>query len=169
VIALLLVALAAPARAYPMQLHDLPGTDGRWTEGVAVVNAPPAQVHEWLTDYARWPERFPDMAWTQSLGDDERGRHIVRFRSILANRTFTIHEAVSPNLLVFDGWAPNVHIQGRIWLEDAGDGKTRVVMQSTNEVHGFIGLFATHNYRRRASLAAIATQLRALLDLAAAR
>jgi hypothetical protein len=42
-------------------------------------------------------------------------------------------------------------------------------MQSTNEVHGFIGLFATRNYRRRAAYAATASHLRAVLALAAAR
>jgi hypothetical protein len=168
-IAVLLVALAAPAHALALDLHDLPGSDGHWTEGVAIVDAPPARVHEWLTDYARWKGRFPDMAWAQYLGDDERGRHIVRFHSYLANRTFTIHEEVRPDLLVFDGWAPNVHTQGRIWILDAGAGKTRVIMQQTNEVHGFIGMFATRNYRRRAAFAATASHLGALLTLAGAR
>ena len=168
-IAVLLVALAAPAHAAALDLHDLPGTDGRWTEGIAIVDAPPARVHQWLTDYAHWKGRFPDMAWAQYLGDDQRGRHIVRFHSYLANRTFTIHEEVRDNLLAFDGWAPNVHTQGRIWILDAGGGKTRVVMQQTNEVHGFIGMFATRNYRRRAAFAATASHLGALLTLAAAR
>jgi len=168
-IAVLLVALAAPAQAAALDLHDLPGTDGRWTEGIALVDAPPSRVYEWLTDYSRWKGRFPDMAWAQYLGDDERGRHIVRFHSYLANRTFTIHEAVRPDLLVFDGWAPNVHTQGRIWILPAEGGRTRVVMQQTNEVHGFVGLFATRNYRRRAAFAATASHLGALLRLAATR
>ncbi len=159
------VAFFAPA----IELHDLANTDGTWQEGVAVVPAPPAKVQEWLTDYGRWHGRFPDMAWVQYLGDDERGRHVVRFRSYLANRTFVIHEAVQPGLLVFDGWAPNVHTQGRIWILDAGDGRSRVIMQSTNEVHGFIGLFATRGYRRRAAYAATQSHLGALLRLAAAR
>jgi hypothetical protein len=161
------VLLVAPASA--IALHDLDGSDGRWTEGVAIVAAPIARVHEWLTDYARWVGRFPDMKSAQYLGDDERGRHIVRFHSYLANRTFTIHESVAPNLLVFDGWAPNVHTQGRIWILDNGDGRTRVIMQQTNEVHGFIGLFATRSYRRRAAFAATRSHLGALLDLAASR
>lgn len=165
-IALLLVAWLAPA----IELHELRGgSDGVWQEGVAVVPAPPAKVQEWLTDYARWQGRFPDVAWAQPLGDDERGRHIVRFRSYLANRTFVIHEAVQPGFLAFDGWAPNVHTQGRIFISDAGDGKSRVIMQSTNEVHGFIGLFATRNYRRRAAAAATRSYLGALLRLASTR
>jgi len=58
---------------------------------------------------------------------------------------------------------------GRNRHTKCGGGRTRVVMQSTNEVHGFIGLFATRNYRRRAAYAATASHLRALLALAAAR
>jgi hypothetical protein len=77
--------------------------------------------------------------------------------------------AVKPGLLVFDGWAPNVHTQGRIWILDAGGGRSRVIMQSTNEVHGFIGLFATRSYRRRAAFAATQSHLGALLHLAGAR
>ena len=167
-IAVLLAALAAPA-PQPIDLHDLPGTDGRWTEGVALVAAPPAEVHEWLTDYARWKGRFPDMEWVQPLGTDEQGRRVVRFRSYLAGRTFTLHQTVGHDLIVFDGWAPNVHMQGRIWILDAGGGRTRVVMQSSNEVHGLAGLIATRGYRRRAAFAATAAQLSALLHLAAAR
>ena len=177
-IALVVVALAAqlqasaPAQAIApsrIDLHDLAGTDGIWTEGTALVDAPPALVLEWLTDYGHWQGRFPDMAWAQYLGDDEHGRHIVRFRSYLANRVFVIHESVEPGLLTFDGWARNVHTQGRIYILDAGGGRTRVVMQSTNEVHGFIGLFATRSYRRRAAFAATRSHLGALLNLAATR
>lgn len=168
---LLLVTLAAPAAALssPIQLRDVAGSRGNWQEGVALVPAPPAQVQAWLIDYAHWRGRFPDIEWSQPLGDDERGRHIVRFHSRLAGRTFVVHEAVTPGLLVFDGWAPNVHTQGRIFILDAGGGHTRVVMQSSAEVHGFIGLFATRGYRRKSSFAAIASHLGALLDLARAR
>jgi hypothetical protein len=174
-IAVLLVALAspapaaAPAPARTIDLHDLPGSDGKWTEGVAIVAAPPARVHEWLTDYARWKGRFPDMEWVEPLGTDAHGRRVVRFHSYAADRTFTLHQTVGDNLIVFDGWAPNVHMQGRIWILDAGGGRTRVVMQSSNEVHGLAGLFATRAYRRNAAFAATASQLGALLRLAATR
>jgi hypothetical protein len=168
-IAVLLAALASPASATAIDLHDLPGSDGKWTEGVAIVNAPPARVHDWLTDYAHWKGRFPDMEWVEPLGTDAGGRRVVRFHSYAADRTFTLHQTVGRDLIVFDGWAPNVHMQGRIWILDAGGGRTRVVMQSSNEVHGLAGLFATRGYRRRAAFAATASQLRALLKLAGAR
>jgi hypothetical protein len=167
-IALLLVALATSPPALPtsIALHDLPGSGGEWQEGVALVAAPPALVQGWLTDYGRWVGRFPDIDAAQYLGADARGRHVVRFHSRLAHRTFVVREAVRPGLLVFEGWAPNVHIQGRIWIRDVGDGSSRVFMQSTAEVHGFIGLFATRGYRRKSAFAATASHLNALIRLA---
>jgi hypothetical protein len=168
-VAVALVAFASSAEALsPIALGDVPGTNGRWQQGEAIIPAPPRQVQAWLTDYEHWQGRFPDIAWARVLGDDERGRHIVQFHSVLAGRTFVVHEAVRPDLLVFDGWAPNVHTQGRIWIFDAGAGQTRVIMQSTAEVHGFIGLFATRGYKRKSAFAATTSHLRALFDLAQA-
>jgi hypothetical protein len=172
VAAVLLVGPAAAADDAPdlaIALHDLDGSGGQWQEGVAVVPAPWPDVEGWLTDYANWSRRFPDIEWAQQLADDNRGRHVIRFRSRLAGRSFLIHEAVTPHLLVFEGDAPNVHTQGRIWILDAGDGRSRVLMQSTAEVHGFIGLFATHGYKRRSAFAAARSHLGALLALARAR
>lgn len=170
---LLFVTLAAPAEALAaksaIELRDVPGTHGNWHEGTVIVPAQPAQVEAWLTDYDHWRGRFPDIEWSQRLGVDEHGRNIVRFRSRLAGRTFVVHEAVKPGLLVFDGWAPNVYTQGRIYLLPTGDGRTRVIMQSSAQVHGFVGMFATRGYRRKSAFAAITSHLRALLDLASAK
>jgi hypothetical protein len=167
-VALLLATLAQAITPSAIDLRDLPGTDGQWQEGSAIIAAPPSLVQDWLTDYAHWVGRFSDIDAARFLGDDARGRHVVRFHSLLANRTFTVHEAVTPGLLAFDGWAPNVHVQGRIWILDTGDGRTRVIMQSTAEVHGFIGLFATRGYKRKSAFAAITSHLNALIKLARA-
>lgn len=162
-------AAAPPAPAPDFALRDVPGTHGAWQEGRTVVRAPWRTVQDWLTDYRRWAERFPDISWAEQLPDDAAGRHVVRFHSRAGGRTFTIHEAVRPHFLVFDGWAPHVHTQGRIFVIDRGDGSTRVIMQSTAEVHGLAGWFATRGYKRRSAFAAIRSQLGALLHLANAR
>lgn len=164
-----ILALATAAFAGEIALRDLPGTDGTWQEGEAIVPAPWPTVEGWLTDYAHWVGRFPDIDRAEQLPDDAAGRHVVRFHSVLAGRTFVVHESVAPHLLVFDGWAPHVHTQGRIWILDAGAGRSRVLMQSTAEVHGFIGLFATRGYKRKSAFAATRSHLGALLDLARAR
>lgn len=152
-----------------IDLHDLPDSDGEWQEGVALIAAPQETVRYWLTDYAAWSQRFPDMEWSEVLPDDERGRHLVRFRSRIANCVFLIAEEVQPGLLVFDGFAPHIHTQGRIYLVPEGPGRTRVLMQSTAEVHGFIGLFATKGYKRSSAFKVTRSHLTALLALAKAK
>jgi hypothetical protein len=162
VIAILLVPAFVVAQ---FQLGDVPGSGGEWQQGEALVAAPPSQVRAWLTDYAAWPRRFPDVEWSEPLGVDARGRNVVRFRSRIAERVITVHEAVTPGLLVFEGWAPSIYTQGRIFLLDGGAGRTRVVMQSTSAVHGFLALFATRGLKRRRAFEVIGSHLGALVAL----
>jgi hypothetical protein len=168
-IAVLVFAGAAHAGNGPeIELRDLPGTNGTWQEGAAVIPAPRERVHRWLTDYILWPSRFPDIEWSQVLGDDDKGRHIVRFRSKIADAVLTVHEAVSPDLLVFEGSATFASTQGRIHLIDLGNGTTRVLMQSTAEAHGLARLFATQNLKRKRAHQVATSHLTALWNLAKA-
>jgi hypothetical protein len=169
--AALLVTFAANALANPSDfaLRDVPGTDGAWQEGRAIVPAPWQVVQHWLTDYAHWPERFADIEWAKQLPDDAAGRHVVRFHSRAGGRTFVIHEEVRPHLLTISGTAPHVHTQSRLWILDHGHGTTEVIMQSTAEVHGLAGWFATKGYKRKRAFAAIRSQLGSLLHLAHTR
>jgi hypothetical protein len=166
----LLVALPPLARADgEIDLHDLANTDGEWQEGAAIVRAPRAEVQRWLTEYAAWPGRFPDVEWSEVLPDDAQGRHVIKFRSRIADAILTVHEAVAPGLLVFEGSAPYIHTQGRIHLIDLGDGTTRVLMQSTAEVHGFYKIFATKRLKRTRAYKVTRSHLTALHALAAAQ
>jgi hypothetical protein len=160
---------AAPAAPATIKLRDLPGTGGRWYEGSAVIAAPSREVLAWLVDYAAWPRRFPDITSSQVLGDDEDGRHVVRFHSRIAGASITIHEEVRPDLLVFFGHAWFAYTQGRIWLIDRGDGTTLVLMQSTAQPRGIAKVFATRSYIRDRSFAVTRSHLSALDALARAR
>lgn len=166
VVCVLLIRAAAASAEPSIELRDLPDTGGSWQEGAAVIPASPERIRGWLTDYILWPSRFPDIEWSQVLGDDEKGRHIVRFRSRIADAVLTVHEAVSPNLLVFEGTAPFANTQGRIHLIDLGDGRTRVLMQSTAEVHGLARLFATQKLKRQRAYQVSTSHLNALWALA---
>jgi hypothetical protein len=159
-------AAGAPEPPPGIELSDLPGTDGNWQEGRAVIAAPRAAVHRWLTEYARWAERFTDIRWAEVLPDDERGRHVIRFSSRIADHVLTVHEAVSDELLVFEGWAPYLHTQGRIYLLDRGDGTTLVLMQSTAEAHGIARLFATKSLKRKRAYQVTTSHLQSLQTLA---
>jgi hypothetical protein len=170
---LLAVALlgSASVRANPpgspdgIDLHDLPGSGGEWQEGDTLIDAPRERVQFWLTDYAHWSERFPDIEWQEVQADDTNGRHVIRFRSKIADCVLTVHEAVEPGLLVFYGTAKNLYTQGRIYLVPVGE-KTRVMMQSTSEVHGFWRIFASQKYRRKSAYEVTTSHLNALHTLA---
>jgi hypothetical protein len=149
-----------------IETRDLPGTDGQWQEGAAVIRAPRSEVLRWLTDYPMWPRRFRDISSAVVLGDDERGRHRVRFRSRIAGAEITVAEEVSPALLVFDGVAWFAFTQGRIHLIDLGDGTTRVLMQSTSQPRGIAKLFATKGMRRDRSWKVARSHLESLDELA---
>jgi hypothetical protein len=168
------LALAAgPALASqppsPIELQDLPGTNREWQQASTVVNAPAPVVKHWLTAYEQWRQLFPDIEWVQRLGVDEIGRDVVRFRSRYAGRTITMHQAVTPRLLIYEGWGPNVHTQGRVYVIDMGRDRTRVIMQTTAEVHGLAGVFATKGLKRNRAFQALRGHLTALLDAAYAR
>jgi hypothetical protein len=159
----LLCALSVPAN---IQLRDLPGTNGDWQEGEAIIPAPREQVRRWLTDYRNWPKRFPDIGWSMVLPDDAGGRHVVRFSSRIVDAIITVHEDVHPDLLVFWGTAPYTRTQGRIHLIDRGDGTTRVLMQSSADVRGFWKIFATKGLKRDRAYRVTRSHLQALYDLA---
>jgi len=167
-ISLLPPAAFAQAQWPQIELTDLPGTNGEWQEGAAVIPAPREKVLEWLTDYPAWPERFPDIEWAQVLPDDAEGRHVIKFRSRIAEATLTVHEAVSPALLVFEGSATFAYTQGRIHLIDLGNGTTRVLMQSTAQARGIAKLFATKALKRRRAHQVSTSHLLALWHLAQA-
>ena len=166
------LAIAGPSLALqsaPIQMRDIPGTDQEWQEGQAVINAPASTVLRWLTAYEDWRAIFPDIEWAQRLGVDRQRRDVVKFRSKYAGRTIELHQAVTPSLLVYEGWGPNVHTQGRVYVIDLGGNRTRVVMQTSAEVHGLAGVFATKGLKRNRAFQAIRGHLAALLAAAAAR
>jgi carbon monoxide dehydrogenase subunit G len=161
----LVVAVSAVAfAAGEVTVGDLPGTDGQWQRGEAVVAAPPAVVQRWLGDYAAWPSRFPDVEWAQERGMDQEGRAVVRFRSRIVGRTMTIRVHDQPGLITYDGEGKNVVTQGKIYVEPAPGG-TRVIMQTTADVHGLAGAFATANLKRSRAFKKLRADLSALVQL----
>lgn len=152
-----------------IQLRDIPESNREWQEGSAVIPAPASTVRHWLTAYDEWRQIFPDMESVQPLGSDAQRRDVVRFRSKYAGRTIVMHQAISPSLLVYEGWGPNVHTQGRVYVIPLGADQTRVIMQNTAEVHGLAGIFATKGLKRSRAFQAIRGHLGALLDAASAR
>lgn len=166
---LLAAFLAAPlTQAQPLdtiRVGDVPGTEGNWQFGEVTVGAPASEVQRWFADAAHWPNRFPDTEWTQVRGRTSDGRTVVRFKSRIIGRPLTLRLRVRPGLITYDGEGKNVTTQGKIFIEALGPRRTRVVMQSTSQVHGTIGLFATTNNRRQRAQKKFRADLGALVRM----
>jgi hypothetical protein len=156
---------SAPSTPPSIDLHDLPGTDGNWQEGVAVVAAPATQVRGWLTDYDHWPELFSDITEAKQLGRTEDGRAVVRFYSRIAGRMLTISERETEWGLEYEGGSRHVNFRGKIFIEVVDPQTTRVRMQSTSDVHGMLAPFVTRGMKRSKAFDVTRSDLRSLLDL----
>jgi hypothetical protein len=157
------LAFAEPLGA--IRVGDLPGTSGTWQFGEVTVAAPADQVQRWFSDAARWPARFPDDEWVQLVGTTPDGARIVRFRSRIIGRTLTLRLREQPGAIVYEGEGKDVTTRGKIFIERLGDQRTRVVLQSTSEVHGAAGIFASKKMRRERSQRKFRDDLAAVVRL----
>jgi carbon monoxide dehydrogenase subunit G len=146
-------------------VHDLPGTDGRWQAGEVVVAAPAAQVQAWLQDARNWPARFPDVQSAEELGSTPDGRHIIRFRSRVLGRTMTVRVREQPGLIEYEGEGKNVTTQGKQIIEAVDDRHTRVIMQTSADVHGALRMFVNDNMKRDRARRKLTADLNALVQL----
>ena len=162
---------SVPAGAQPLgvvTVGDLPGTGGRWQMGDVTVAVPAAEVQRWFADAASWPRRFPDDERVRLLGRAPDGRQLVELKSHALGRTLTLRMRVQPGLITYDGSGKGVTTQGKIMIEALGPARTRVVMQTTGELHGATGVFATEGMKRKRALAKLRSDLEACARLARA-
>ena len=161
----LLSPLATAEELDRVAIKDLPGSDGRWQQGEVVVPAPAARVQQWLSDVRDWPARFPDVQWARELGTTPDGRRVIRFRSRAIGRPMTIRIRERPGLIAYDGDGKDVTTQGKNWVEPLGADRTRVVLQTTADVHGALGAFVTAKMKRQRARKKLAADLNALVRL----
>lgn len=168
--ALVAVMVLAPAWASAqtinsVSLGDLPNTGGRWQVGEVTLVAPADEVQRWLADSSRWEERFPDDSQVRELGRLPDGRHSVEFHSAALGKTLTVRVHEQSGRIVWDGTGKGVTAQGKIFVEPLAGGRTRVIMQSTGELHGALGKFASQGMKRKRSLKKLGADLHALVRL----
>ena len=161
-----LVAAAAPPTNVPVRLGDVPGTNGQWQQASTVVAAPLDEVRGWLTDYDAWPKIFPDVQWATVLQHDGN-LYTVRFRSKIIGRDMTLRLQITPRVLVYTGSGKDVTSQGKITLKPIDRNHTEVLMQSSAEVHGLAGAFASQGMKRKRSFKKMQSDLTTLHSLAA--
>ena len=163
-----LLSLPLLASAQPLgvvTLGDLPGTDGRWQVGEVTVAAPAAEVQHWFSDATRWTQRFPDDDRVRVLERAPGGRQVVEFHSKALKKTLTLHVREQPGLITYDGSGKDITTQGKIMIEALAPNRTKVIMQTTGELHGLVGLVGKGEKRKRA-LAKLSADLHAVVGLA---
>src|SRR5204862_794816 len=119
-------------------LRDVPGTDQKWQEARALVDAPYPEVFRWLTDFSSWPARFHDVVSVEVLASRPDAAR-VRMRSRIIGRTITVDVRVAPGVISYRGADGNITSAGRIFVTPAEGGRTDVIMQSTAHVGGWLG------------------------------
>jgi hypothetical protein len=124
-------------------VRDVPNTGGSWQEARGLVDAPPAAVHAWIRDFGRWPEYFGDVKTAIVLGREEGGgATLVRLRSRIFNTWLTIKIVRAPFGYSYHGRAGSITTDGQVWITDAGNGRTDVVIQNVAHVSGLLGALA---------------------------
>ncbi|HEX6835478.1 MAG TPA: SRPBCC family protein [Polyangia bacterium] len=151
-----------------VSVGDLPGTDGRWQMGEVTIAVPAAEVQRWFTDAANWPRRFPDDQWVKLHGRAPDGRELVEFRSKALGRSLTLRMRSQPGLITYEGAGKGISTQGKIMIQALGPTRTRIIMQTTGELHGAIGVFATEGMKRKRAIAKLRSDLEAATRLARA-
>jgi hypothetical protein len=161
-------SLVATARGQPLdqiRVGDLAGSGGRWQSGEVTIGVPAREVQRWFADAPRWPARFPDVQWARVEGKSSDGRAIVRFRSRIIGRTLTLDLREQPGLITYVGNGKGVTLQGRMYFTPRGPGTTHVVLQTSADLHGLAGAFASAKTKRGRAFKKLRADLTALTRL----
>lgn len=135
------LVLAADADADGISLTEKPD---HVTEATIIVDASPARIYEWVTDYARWPQILSDI---KSVNVEAGGRRDakVRFRSAaLGHEVAVKFDNVENRLIRFHSVdaPPGAHASGTYDLDPLDGGtRTKVVASFYLDVGGVAGLF----------------------------
>jgi hypothetical protein len=164
--ALTLGSFAYAETASPIKMGDISGSAGKWQEAKSTIAAPIADVRIWMTDFAHWPERFADVTSAKILAQSD-GITTLRFHSKIIGRDMTIKLRAGGNMVTYDGFGKDVTTQGKIFMRPIDASHTEVTLQSSSEVHGALGAFATKGLKRKRALAKMQSDLRALQAMAA--
>jgi hypothetical protein len=163
---IVLGSIAGAEALNEVKVGDLPGTNGQWQMGEVTVAAPLDEVQRWFTDASQWTARFPDDKKVQILGRAPDGRQIVEMKSAALGKTLTLRLREQPGLITYEGSGKGVSTQGKIFFQSLGPSRTKVIMQTTGELHGATGVFATEGMKRKRALAKLSSDLNATVQLA---
>ncbi len=161
---MLVLAVPAFAAGGKIEVGDVAGSDGNWQQGRAVVDAPLDQVRGWFTDFANWPANFPDVTSAKVLASGPDTARL-RFRSRIIGRELTIDVHWTAREITYHGTGKNVAVQGKIEMRPIDAKRTEVVLQTTADVHGLAGAFASKGYKRQHAFKKLRSDLAAIEHL----
>jgi uncharacterized membrane protein len=127
------LALAADAHGENVSLTEKPDDV---TEATVLIDAPPAQIYELVTDYARWPQILSDV---KSVKVEAGGRHDarIRFESVALEHDVTVKfDNIANREVRFRSvnLIPGAHASGAYVLQPM-DGGTRTMVVATLYLH----------------------------------
>jgi uncharacterized membrane protein len=102
------------------------------TEATVIIDAPPAQIYELVTDYARWPQILSDIKSVKVEAGGRRDARI-RFRSVALEHEVTVNfDNIANRELRFRSvnLIPGAHASGAYVLQPM-DGGTRTMVVAT--------------------------------------
>jgi hypothetical protein len=122
-------------------------------------------VQRWFSDVSQWKARFPDDEFARDLGRAPDGRKVAQFRSKVLDRTLTVRITEKPGLITYEGSGKGISTQGKIFFYPLGPDRTRIVMQTTGELHGALGVFAPESVKRKKAMKKLTADLNAAVSL----
>jgi hypothetical protein len=172
-VSLVLTAGGRLARAQAVDQHvvgqvtvgDLQGSNGKWQTGEVVVAAPVEVVQGWFSDASHWSQRFPDDSDVRDEGRTADGQHVVRFHSAALGKTLTVTLKETPGLITYTGVGQGVSAQGKIFFQSVDATHTRIISQTTGELHGITGLVAPETLKRKRAVSKLTADLNAAVKL----
>ena len=93
----------------------------------------------------------------------------LRFRSRIIGRDMTIRLRTAGDTITYDGFGKDVTTQGKIFMRPIDAQHTEVILQSSTEVHGALGAFASKGMKRKRAFAKMSSDLKALEAMASGR
>ncbi|HEY3358077.1 MAG TPA: SRPBCC family protein [Polyangia bacterium] len=140
---------AAPAAAGPRVWQP---KDGAVTEGEVEVHARPSTVYRALTEYAKWPALFSDIAWS-AVKSGGRENAVIQFKSHTFPKPQHVRFRNTHNRLVryelIDG-PSGVKVQWETAIEPNADrGTTKIRIRLTVVVGGIYGWIVTKEKVRK--------------------
>jgi hypothetical protein len=139
------------------------------SEGEVVVPGRPAANYAAVSEYAKWPVIFADVARVEDQGLDAAlgEEKVLLVTKEGQNNNLRFHNDPAQKIVRFHDTGGSADVWAEIAFEPAAGGKTRVRARLHADVHGLMSLFVTDNRlrdQRRKKLSAELVDIQRFFD-----